>query len=57
LAELARQTYSTPPLTLAECLERIDVPVLCENAASQEFDKYGNPKQTAGEWDLNGFFA
>jgi preprotein translocase subunit SecA len=30
---------------------------LCENAASQEFDKYGNPKHTAGEWDLNGFFA
>ena len=30
---------------------------LCENAASQEFDKYGKLNQPAHDWDLNGFFA
>jgi preprotein translocase subunit SecA len=30
---------------------------LCENAASQEFEKFGHPNKSPHEWDLNGFFA
>jgi len=30
---------------------------LCENAAAQEFEKYGQPGRSPGEWDLDGFFA
>jgi len=30
---------------------------LCENAAAQEFAKYGRANQSPQEWDLNGFFT
>jgi preprotein translocase subunit SecA len=30
---------------------------LCENAAAQEFDTYGKPNRSPGEWDLDGFYA
>ena len=30
---------------------------LCENAVSQEFEKYGHPGRSTAEWDLDGFLA
>jgi preprotein translocase subunit SecA len=30
---------------------------LCENAASQEFEKYGHPNKPSHDWDIAGFFA
>jgi len=61
LAENPRYREAFQDEPLGQLLEpfkiRTIVLDLCENAAAQEFEKYGRPNQASPEWDLNGFFA
>ncbi|MCX8038299.1 MAG: preprotein translocase subunit SecA [Candidatus Sumerlaeia bacterium] len=61
LAENPRYREAFHDEILGEILEPLKLRTLildlCENAAAQEFEKYGKPKQPPHEWDLNGFFG
>lgn len=61
LAENPRYREAFHDEQLGQLLEPLKIRTLvldlCENAAAQEFEKFGKPDHSSHDWDLEGFFG